>query len=322
MTSGGHQYDHLIPDLKAAVPADQLARYQSETCINGDLDYKLPQLLAGAANDAVKGRVVERALHVIDQCLLLRDVLRIDSILSEDYFPADLVPLLERWSCLSVVGDDVRGNTVIFFNLKAFDHKEYAKVWAQGHQAVPAEFANHPEFSDPNVVNYCSLWYVRMMQWIHAHRFGAYKSGQVAAPKVVMILNIDSIGISTYSTELKHFLKGIKILGGYLFPEICDYIFAANVPWVADRFWPLIKMVLHPATANKVDLYDKHRTRKMLPDLVKEEHLPASFGGVYEPETQFKQEQPHAAAAILTSVKLGSPSTQSSDIGADAEADF
>ena len=279
----------LVPALMAAVPEEVMLRYQRETCVNEDLDYKLLQLLAAAAHDAPKGKSVEQAAQVINECLLLRDGLQIDSILHDDYFPSDLVPKLEDWSCMSVVGEDTRGNTVIYFNLKKFNPSEYAKVWQAGHRAVPAQFKGHPEFDDPAVVNYCSLWYVRMMEWIHDQRFDHFKSGKVKEPRVVMILNIESAGLSTYSSELKQFLKGIRVIGGYLFPEICDYIFAANVPWIADRFWNLIKLVLHPATASKVEICDRNRTKKLLPELIHEDHLPICFGGRVEPERKFRK---------------------------------
>ena len=288
MASSGASFSHLVPELMERVPGYQLERYRKETCVNGDLEYKLEQLLLAAANDAVNGRVVDRAEHVIDQCLLIRDVLRISDILDDSYFPSDLARDLEEWSCMSVVGEDVRGNTIIYFNLKKFDPIVYAGIWKRGLQEIPSELANNPEFNDPTVVNYCSLWYVRMMEWIHKHRFNQFKTGVVSSHRVIMILNVESIGFSTYSYELKQFLRGIRILGGYLFPEICDYIFAANVPWLADKFWSVIKLVLHPATASKVDLYDKNRTKKLLPALVENTHLPPCFGGPYIPETGFK----------------------------------
>lgn len=310
MDGSSASFSHLVPELMERVPRYQMERYRRETCVNGDLDYKLEQLLPAAANDAVNGRVVDRAVHVIDQCLLIRDVLRIPDILEDNYFPTDLAQELEEWSCMSVVGEDVRGNTIIYFNLKKFDPTVYAGIWKRGQQGIPTEFVNHPEFDDPTVVNYCSLWYVRMMEWIHKHRFDQFKAGVVSSPRVIMILNVESIGFSTYSHELKQFLRGIRILGGYLFPEICDFIFAANVPWLADKFWSVIKLVLHPATASKVDLYDKNRTKKLLPTLVENTHLPPCFGGPCIPETGFKS----ASSSIAGNKSRGSPSTLSSEL--------
>lgn len=292
MSSSAGDPSQYIEELKARVGAETLERYRTETCINGVLEYKLNQLLAAASHDVPENRIVERAAHVIDQCLLLRDVLKIDTVLDDDYFPASLVSLLQTFSCMSVVGNDFRGNTVIFFNLKGFNPIEYRKIWEFGHRDIPQEFQGHPEFEDACVVNYCSLWYVRMMEWIHKYRFERYKRGEAQEPKVVMILDIESAGISTYSTELKMFLKGIKISGGYLFPEICDYIYAANVPWLAYRFWPVIKFFLHPATASKVDLYDKIKTKSTLPNMIKLSELPTDLGGEYEPETRFES-PPH-----------------------------
>lgn len=281
--------NELTTQVRTAVPRELLLRYKQGTCVNEDLDYKLPQLISAASNDAGVGRVVERAAHVVGQCMLLRDVLDIGSILDDEYFPSGLIPRLEKWSSLSVVGDDVRGNTVIYFDLQNFNPTEYKACWDLGSREVPAGLKNHSEFDDPAVVNYCSLWYVRMMEWIHQSRFDSFKEGRVPEPRVVMILNVDSIGFSTYSTELKSFLKGIRIVGGYLYPEICDYIFAANVHWIADRFWPVIRLVLHHATASKVKIYDKHRTKKYLPELVPAADLPEALGGKCQPERMFKR---------------------------------
>jgi hypothetical protein len=200
--------------------------------------------------------------------------------------------MLERSSCLSVVGDDNKGNTVIYYNLTAFSPSDYSKCWEQGSREIPesikAGSSMFPEFNDPAVVNYCSLWYVRMMEWIHRHRFNSFKKGEAAEPRVVMILNVGSVGFSTWTSELRQFLKGIKILGNCLYPEIADYIFAANVPWIADRFWPLIRKVLHPATAIKVDLYDHTRTKEFIKEIVTHDQLPKCLGGTYYPEKKFR----------------------------------
>ena len=276
-----------VPQLISIVPQETMKRFQEETCVNQDLTYKRPQVLSAASNDVPEGKVVERGHHVIDQCLLLRDALHLKSILQEDFFPKELVPMLEANSCLSVIGNDQKGNTVIYFNLTRFNPSEYAKLWAiGGMREIPESLK--ADLAEPCVSNYCSLWYVRMMTWIHAHRFESFKAGLVKEPRVVMILNVGSVGISTLSTELRQFLRGIKILGNYLFPEICDYIFAANVPWIADKVWPMIKMILHPATANKVDLYDHKRTKKFLAQLMHQDDLPKCFGGCFEPENKFK----------------------------------
>lgn len=281
----------LIVDVRAEVPHEILARYEKEACINSDLTYKLPQLIAGASNDAAKHNMTipERARDVVEQCILIREVLSIGSILDDEYFPRELSDRLEKFSSLSVVGEDNKGNTIIYFDLQNFDAKEYKVCWEMGQRPIPSGFVGHSEFDDPCVVNYCSLWYVRMMQWIHSERFGAFKRGEVAEPRVVMVLNIDSIGYSTYSHELRQFLKGIRILGGFLYPEICDYIFAANVPWIADKFWPVIKLVLHHATASKVHICDKNRTRRNLPPLILPSQLPPALGGTMVPERKFKR---------------------------------
>ena len=289
MESKGSLLSDQIRELKSRVEAETLERYRLETCINGDLDYKLKQLLAAAAHDVPEDRIVDRCLHVIDQCLLLRDVLEIEKVLHDDYFPAAIVPLLQRHSCMSVVGEDVKGSTVIYFNLKNFDPSEYAKIWEMGRRDVPTQLTGHSEFDQECVVNFCSMWYIRMMEWIHKYRFKRYKRGEVDEPKVVMILDIEAAGLSTYSTELKLFLKGIKISGGYLFPEICDYIYAANVPWLAYKIWPVIRLFLHPATACKVALYDKKRTKHTLKSVINPSELPTSFGGEYEPELHFNE---------------------------------
>ena len=278
----------FVSELKSRVDPSTLEKYRINTCVDGDLEYKLHQLFCAASHDVPEDQIVNRALFVIDQCLLLRDALEIDKILDDDYFPKHLVPCLQSSSCMSVVGEDVSGNTVIYFNLTKFDPVEYTRVWEMGRREIPHQLKINPEFNDHCVVNYCSMWYVRMMEWIHKHRFGGYRKGKSKEPKVVMILDIESAGISTYSTELKLFLKGIKVSGGYLFPEICDYIYAANVPWLAYSLWPVIRLFLHPATASKVDLYDKKRTNKTLTNMIKPSELPPSFGGDYEPETKFE----------------------------------
>jgi hypothetical protein len=279
----------LVEDLKRAVPEDVLERFRAETCIAGDLEYKLPQVLRASVHDAEPGQVVDRAVHVINHCLLIREGLEIGKILDDDYFPPSVVQMLEERSCLSVVGDDERGNPVIYFNLKRFNPSEYTKLWQAGSRPVPERFRGHPELNDPCVVNYCSLWYVRMMEWLHAHRFDKFRSGGCREPKVAMVLNIEAAGLSTYTPELRQFLKGIKVLGGYLFPEICDYIYAANVPWIADKFWSLMKMILHPETVEKVNICDKSRTKKTLKDHISDESLPICFGGHYVPELRFKR---------------------------------
>ena len=273
-----------INKLLRLVPPDVLERYRMETGVKGDISYKLKYLLIAAAHDSTPDGVVDRAYHVIKQSLLIRDVLKIDDILEDSYFPADMVARLEEWSCLSVVGNDINGSPVIYFNLKKFDAREYSQLWQTGMRDIPQGFKGHPELDDLCVVNYCSLWYVRMMEWIHGHRFGALKE-----PKVVMVLNVEAASLSTYSYELRQFLKGIRTLGGYLFPEICDYIYAANVPWVADRAWSIIKRILHPETVQKVNLCDKSRTKRTLPDKIPENSLPICFGGLYHPESQFKR---------------------------------
>lgn len=281
--------EHSVESLLKMVPEETMERFRKETCVDGVLSYKLPQVLTAAAHDAPSDRVVERGVHVINHCLLIRDVLGVNRILDDSYFPASLVAGLEEWSCMSVVGDDARGNTVIYFNLKKFNADQYAKLWAAGAREVPAGFKGHPELDDPCVVNYCSLWYVRMMEWIHAHRFEKFRAGAKSEPKVAMVLNIEAASLSTYSTELRQFLKGIKVLGGYLYPEICDYIYAANVPWIADKFWSLLKLILHPETIEKVNICDKSRTRKTLSSHISQESLPICFGGKYTPERMFKR---------------------------------
>jgi hypothetical protein len=297
-----------VPQLLAAVPPEVMERYRSETCINGDLGYKLPQLLSAATNDVAHDQAIERAHHVIKQCLLIRDFLRVGEVLSDSYFPADIAASLEQFSCMSVVGDDTKGNTVIYFDLSHFNPTEYARCWELGHRPTPVEFEGHEDLMEPCVSNLCSLWYVRMMEWIHVHRFEAFKNGQIAEPRVVMILNVGSIGLSTWTHELRQFLRGIKILGNYLFPEICDYIFAANVPWVADKFWPVVKLCLHPATSVKVGLYDKKRTVKHLKDLMSDDNLPPVFGGVYKPEKKFDRkvdpvEEPPLDVEVISDIE-------------------
>jgi hypothetical protein len=281
--------DAKIDQLLSIVPPETLERYKQETGVRGELSYKLRYLLVAASHDAPPNGVVARAAHVINQCLLIRDVLKIDGILDEGFFPPQLVSRLEEWSCLSVVGDDAKGSPVIYFNLKKFNPREYEELWKAGARDVPSGFKGHAELDDPGVVNYCSLWYVRMMEWIHQHRFNRFTNGDIQNPKVVMVLNIEAANISTYSHELRLFLKGIKILGGYLFPEICDYIYAANVPWVADKIWSVLKLILHPETVEKVNLYDKSRTKRTLPSFIPEASLPICFGGQYVPERSFKR---------------------------------
>jgi hypothetical protein len=281
--------DEDIQELLALVPKDIMDRYRRETGVRGELDYKLKFLLIAATHDAPPNKIVQRAAHVINHSLLIRDVLKIDHILDDSYFPTHLVKRLEDWSCLSVVGNDLKGSPVIYFNLKMLNPQEYAELWKAGAGEVPEGFKGHAELDDPCVVNYCSLWYVRMMEWIHQHRFELFRERAVQVPKVVMVLNIEAAGLSTYSSELRQFLKGIKVLGMYLFPEICDYIYAANVPWVADKVWSLIKIILHPETVEKVNLYDKSRTKKTLPNLIPSTSLPVCFGGNYEPERSFKR---------------------------------
>ena len=273
-----------IQELIRLTPPELMERYRQETGVKGEISYKLKYLQTAASHDAPPDGVVSRAIHVIKHCLQIREVLNIDKILDESYFPPDIVSQLEEWSSLSVVGDDSRGSPVIYFNLKKFNPHKYAKLWEAGTREVPPGFRGHPELDDPCVVNLCSLWYVRMMEWIHEHRFDSVKE-----PKVVMVLNIEAASLSTYSYELRQFLKGIRTLGGYLFPEICDYIYAANVPWVADRAWSIIKLILHPETVQKVDLCDKSRTKKTLPLKIPEKSLPICFGGLYVPETEFKR---------------------------------
>jgi hypothetical protein len=281
-----------IPEVITSTDPNAMQRYQKETCVNGDVSYKLRQLLSAMTNDYPHDQAVYKATHVINQCLFIREALQIDSILADEYFPAALVPMLEQFSCLSVVGDDNKGNTVIYFNLTKFNAVEYSKCWAIGARPVPTAISEgiYPEFKDPCVVNYCSLWYVRMMEWIHRHRFSSFKGGKSVEPRVVMILNVggSAIGSSTWSSELRSFLRGIKTLGNILYPEIADYIFAANVPWIADKFWPLIRRVLHPATASKVDLYDTNRTKKFIKEIIHSDQLPKCFGGSYSPEYRFK----------------------------------
>jgi len=229
---------------------------------------------------------------VINQCLFIREALDIKRILTDDYFPPNLTDMLEQFSCLSVVGNDNKGNTIIYYNLTAFSPRDYAKCWELGSRDIPkviqAESGRFPEFNDPAVVNYCSLWYVRMMEWIHRHRFDSFKKGESAEPRVVMILNVGSVGFSTFTSELRSFLRGIKTLGNILYPEIADYIFAANVPWIADKLWPLVRKVLHPATAIKVDLFDHNRTKKFIKEIINQDQLPKCFGGTYKPENKFK----------------------------------
>jgi hypothetical protein len=282
MTSPANEEN--IQELVRRTPPELLERYRLETGVRGEISYKLRYLLIAASHDAEPERVVERAIHVLKHCLLIRDVLDIGRILHESYFPSGIVSQLEEWSSLSVVGDDSRGSPVIYFNLRKFNPQEYAKLWQAGTRDVPLGFKSHPELDDPCVVNLCSLWYVRMMEWIHEHRLAG-----MSQPKVVMVLNIEAAGLSTYSYELRQFLKGIRTLGGYLFPEICDYIYAANVPWIADRAWSIIKLILHPETVEKVALCDKSRTKKTLPSKIPEKSLPICFGGSYVPETQFKR---------------------------------
>ena len=310
-----------IPDIISSVTADVMQRYQKNTCVNGDLSYKLKQLLSAMTNDYPHHEALPRAQHVINQCLFIREALDIDSILSDGYFPPALVPLLEQFSCLSVVGDDNKGNTVIYFNLTRFDAVQYAKCWELGSREVPASVQSglYPEFKEACVVNYCSLWYVRMMEWIHRHRFESFKRGRCAEPRVVMILNVggSAIGSSTWSSELRQFLRGIKTLGNVLYPEIADYIFAANVPWIADKFWPLIRRVLHPATATKVNLYDSNRTKKFIKEIIHSDQLPKCLGGTYSPEKKFKFSGPtrESTASSLEeeSVENSNPATSSSE---------
>ena len=281
--------DREIEELLKLVPGEIMERYRHETGVRGELNYKLRFLLIAALHDAPPGQTVARAAHVINTSLLIRDVLKINHILDDSYFPPDLIKRLEEWSCLSVVGNDAKGSPVIYFNLKKFNPQEYAELWKAGAREVPEGFKGHPELDNPCVVNYCSLWYVRMMEWIHLHRFELFRSGNLEAPKVVMVLNIEAAGISTYSHELRQFLRGIKVLGMYLFPEICDYIYAANVPWVADKVWSVLKLILHPETVEKVNLHDKSKTKKTLPHLIPDTSLPLCFGGSYEPERSFKR---------------------------------
>lgn len=294
-----------VPSVISSVTSEILQRYQADTCVNGDLSYKLRQLLSAMTNDYPQNEAVTRAMNVINQCLFIREALQIDSILNDSYFPPALTSMLEDFSCLSVVGDDNKGNTVIYFNLTKFNPVEYAKCWEMGTRDVPASVLSgmYPEFKEPCVVNFCSLWYVRMMEWIHKHRFESFKRGKCAEPRVVMILNIggSAIGSSTWSSELRQFLKGIKTLGNVLYPEIADYIFAANVPWIADKFWPLIRRVLHPATATKVDLYDSNRTKKFIKEIIKSDQLPRCFGGSYSPEKKFRISGPTSEAPFSSS---------------------
>ncbi len=276
-----------IPILLSRIPEDTLHRYKMCTCVNQDLSYKLPQLLSAATNDVPHDEAIDRAQVIIDRCLLIRSGLNIDRILDDSYFPEELRDMLERHSCLSVIGDDFKGNTVIYFDLANFNSTAYGKCWELGHRETPAVFSGYEDLMEPCVSNLCCLWYVRMMEWIHVHRFDSYKKGEVEEPRVVMILNVGSVGINKWSPELRQFLRGLKILGNYLFPEICDYIFAANVPWIADKFWSIVKMCLHPATASKVGLYDKKRTVIHLKTLIDQSGLPHAFGGEYEPERRF-----------------------------------
>jgi|LauGreDrversion4_2_1035121.scaffolds.fasta_scaffold37075_3 hypothetical protein len=294
-----------VPNIISSVTTDVLQRYQKDTCVNGDLSYKLRQLLSAMTNDYPQTEAVPRAMNVINQCLFIREALQIDSILNDTYFPPGLVSMLEEFSCLSVVGDDNKGNTIIYFNLTKFKAVEYAKCWEMGTRDIPPSVLSgmYPDFKEPCVVNFCSLWYVRMMEWIHKHRFESFKLGKCAEPRVVMILNVggSAIGSSTWSSELRQFLKGIKTLGNILYPEIADYIFAANVPWIADKFWPLIRRVLHPATATKVDLYDSNRTRKFMKEIITLDQLPRCFGGSYAPEKKFRISGPTAEIASFSS---------------------
>jgi hypothetical protein len=280
-----------LPEVLKSVPSDVLERYKSQTCVNGDVSYKIKQLLSAMTNDHPHSDAIPRSVHVINQCLFIREALGIGSILSDSYFPPGLMDMLESFSCLSVVGDDNKGNTIIYYNLTAFSPSDYSNCWERGSRDIPEAIRSasqkFPEFNDPAVVNYCSLWYVRMMEWIHLHRFESFKKGKATEPRVVMILNVGSVGISTLTSELRQFLKGIKILGNCLYPEIADYIFAANVPWIADRFWPLVRKVLHPATAVKVNLYDSTRTKKFIKDIISHDELPKCFGGTYNPERKF-----------------------------------
>ena len=303
-----------IPDIISSVTADVMQRYQQTTCVNGDLSYKLKQLLSAMTNDYPQREAPPRATNVINQCLFIRDALEIDSILSDAYFPQDLAHLLEEFSCLSVVGDDNKGNTVIYFNLTKFNPVQYAKCWEMGTRYIPQSVlsGSYPEFKDQCVVNYCSLWYVRMMEWIHRHRFESFKRGRCAEPRVVMVLNVggSAIGSSTWSSELRQFLRGIKTLGNVLYPEIADYIFAANVPWIADKFWPLIRRVLHPATATKVNLYDSNRTKKFIQEIIHTDQLPKCLGGTYCPEKKFKFYGPtRESPSLLSSSSSSSQET-------------
>jgi hypothetical protein len=279
---------HLIPELLARADPRLLERYVSEICIDRNLKSKVNQLLSGAKNDVPDDAIVTRALHMIYMSLLIRDALKLDMILGEEYFPESQMKKLEEYSCLSVVGDDARGNTVIYFNLSKFDPAQYRKMWEEGVREVPSEFRSHPELNDPAAVNLCSLWYVRMMEWIHKNRFTKFRQGQVPEPRVVLLINLDSVGINAYTHELRQFLKGIRMVGGYLFPEICDYIFASNVPWLADKIWPVVRLILHHATAARVQIYDRTRTVKYLPELIHPNNLPPCFGGHWVPDISFR----------------------------------
>ena len=134
------QIQEWVPQLLSIVPPETLARYQEETCVDGNLSYKLPQVLSAASNDVPSAKVLDRAHHVINQCLLLRDGLGLSKILQEDFFPNEIVSMLETSSCLSVIGDDQKGNTVIYFNLTKFNPIEYSKLWNRGNQPVPEIF--------------------------------------------------------------------------------------------------------------------------------------------------------------------------------------
>jgi hypothetical protein len=287
------QYVEDLEEVKSIVGEKTLSEYIRRTSSGADEKAKLGQLMAACVNTVPRHRVVERAVTVIRDCLKIRNVLAIEEILDDHYFPENLVRELEMHSFMSVVGSDNKGSTIISVDLTSFSPAGFANCWRMGMREIPEGFRGHSDFDDPNVVNYCSLWYVRMMEWIHRHRFEAYKAGETGEPRVVMVVNIDGAGLSTFSPELRAFLKGIKGLGEYLFPEICDYIVACNVPWIADKLWPVVRLVLPAATASKVCMYDRNRTKTVLKDLIKLDELPPALGGQYQPERRFKHRIEH-----------------------------
>ena len=277
------QFSGHVEDLKSRLSSDSLSRYLYRHPLGCLEDLKLYKLVRQVAMGADERDLVEQCQDSVDLCLKLREELNLDRILDEDYFPASFVDCIEKHSMLSIAGFDLNGNPVIYIDLSSFIPSDFSIMWASNKLDIPFCFSG-TELYDSKVFNLCTLWYVRMMEWVHRHRFA---DPTTATHSVTVLVYAEGLSLKDLSGDLRSFLAGVALIGKHLYPDIAERILIVNVHWFVDVIWPLLRALVDKQSASKVIIWSSSKTEKRMSHHIDNDNLPISLGGLFQPITRF-----------------------------------